>query len=273
MYTKKYKIWDEVPGFCEENPLIEYYKPQTKKTDMAVIIFPGGGYRFRSPHEGEGYARFLSSFGISAFVLQYRVSPHIFPLPLLDARRGIRFVRHNAEIFGVDKNKIAVMGSSAGGHLAALVSTYLKSIDFESVDEIDEESFLPNAQVLCYPVINLYDKNITHIGSGENFIGINYSSTNDREIWKELSPCTHVNKNTPQAFLWHTFEDKVVNVCNSLEYAEQLRKYNIPTEIHIFPYGGHGLGLTNKETEDEKHISVWGDLLVNWFRYIGWLGE
>ena len=217
MYTKMYKLWDDTSGFCEENPVIEYYKPQIKTTDMAVVIFPGGGYCCRAVHEGEGYAKFLAGFGITAFVVQYRVNPHVFPLPLLDARRGIRFVRYNAEKFGIDKNKIAVMGSSAGGHLAALVSTYLKHIDFEEEDAIDGESFLPNAQILCYPVINLFDKSIAHIGSGDNLIGIKYDALNSREIREELSPSTHVSKNTPQAFLWHTFEDKVVNVCNSLE--------------------------------------------------------
>ena len=131
------KMWENTPGMNEEIPVIEYYKPENMISDAAVIIFPGGGYLRRAKHEGEGYAKFLNEHGISAFVVQYRVSPHRFPLELLDARRSVRYVRYYADKFGIDKNKICVMGSSAGGHLAALVSTYMNSIDFEDVDEID----------------------------------------------------------------------------------------------------------------------------------------
>lgn len=273
MDKRIYKLWNDTPGFCEEEPIVEYYKPQIKATDMAIVIFPGGGYYCRSAHEGDAYARFLAGIGITAFVVQYRVNPHIFPLPLLDARRGVRFARYHAEEFGIDKNKIAVMGSSAGGHLAALVSTYSKSVDIGEADAIDKESFLPNAQILCYPVINLYDKNITHIDSGNNLIGINGDELNGREIRKELSPSMHVSEITPQAFIWHTFQDDDVNVCNSLEYAEQLRKYSIPAELHIFPFGEHGMGLTNGKAKDEKHVSVWADLLINWLKYIDWFRQ
>ena len=145
MYTEQLNLWDNTPGLCEEVPVIEYYKPANKTSDAAVVILPGGGYEIRADYEGEGYAQFLADHGISAFVVQYRVKPHTFPLPLLDARRGIRFIRHNAEKYGIDKNKIAIMGSSAGGHLAALTSTYTKPIDFEGIDDIDKEDFLPNA--------------------------------------------------------------------------------------------------------------------------------
>lgn len=270
MYTEQFKLWDNTPGFHEEIPVIEYYKPENKTSDAAVLILPGGGYSGRAPHEGEDFALFLAEHGITAFVVQYRVKPSSFPLPLLDIRRGIRFARKNAEKFGIDKNKIAVMGSSAGGHLAALVSTYTNPIDFEDIDEIDNEDFLPNAQILCYPVINLYDKSITHIGSGNNLTGNNYEETNDKISRMKLSPDLLVSENTPQAFIWHTFEDQVVNVRNSLEYAVQLKNYNIPTEIHIFPHGVHGLGLAKKSTKIDNHVTVWGDLLLKWIKYIGW---
>ena len=108
MYTEQMNLWDNTPGLCEEVPTITYYKPDVKKSDAAVVIFPGGGYNHRAPHEGEGYAKFLAENGISAFVVAYRVAPHHFPLPLLDARRGVRFVRYYAEKYGIDKNKVAV---------------------------------------------------------------------------------------------------------------------------------------------------------------------
>lgn len=271
MYTEKINLWDVTPGMCEEVPTITYYKPDNKKTDAAIVIYPGGGYSHRAPHEGEGYARFLAENGISAFVVDYRVAPHHFPLPLLDARRGVRFVRYYAEKYGIDKNKVAVMGSSAGGHLAAFTSTYTNPIEFEGADDIDREDFLPNAQILAYPVINLYNRDIAHIGSGNNLIGNIYDESNDAETRKKFTPALLVKETTPKAFIWHTFEDPVVNVQNTLEYATALKKAGVFSEVHLFPDGRHGYGLTNKADKLECHIAQWADLMINWLKYISWL--
>ena len=188
---------------------------------------------------------------------------------MLDARRGIRYVRYYAEKFGIDKNKVALMGSSAGGHLAAFTSTYTDPIDFEGIDEIDKEDFLPNAQILCYPVINLYNRDIAHIGSGNNLIGDVYDETNDVETRKKFTPALLVKETTPPAFIWHTYADQVVDVENSLEYATALRRARVnKTEVHLFPEGRHGYGLTNKSDKVECHIAQWADLLLNWLKYI-----
>ena len=271
MYTEKTNLWDVTPGKCEEIPTITYYKPDVKKTDAAIVIYPGGGYSRRAPHEGTAYAEFLAENGITAFVVDYRVAPHSFPLPLLDARRGIRFARYYAEKYGIDKNKIAAMGSSAGGHLAAFTSTYTESIDFEGADDIDKEDFIPNAQILCYPVINLYDKNITHIGSGNNLAGNVYDESNDEATRKKFTPSLLVKETTPKAFIWHTFEDPVVNVQNTLEYAAALKKAGVFSEVHLFPDGRHGYGLTDKADKLECHIAQWADLMLNWLKYIDWI--
>lgn len=270
MYTETYCLWDTVPGGFDAAPTITYYKPDVPASDAAVVIFPGGGYTHLAEHEGRGYAEFLAENGVAAFVVKYRHSPFYFPLPLLDARRGVRYVRYYAEKFGIDKRKVAVMGSSAGGHLAALASTYTAPIDFEGVDAIDREDFLPNKQILCYPVINLYDKQCAHIGSGDNLIGIPYEMSNDAETRKALTPTLLINETTPEAFIWHTFEDGGVSVKNSLEYAMRLRDFGIATEMHIFPHGRHGMGLTTHSDAVEDHVARWGDLLVAWLRYIGW---
>lgn len=271
MYSEKINLWKNTPGLCEEIPTITYYKPDVKKSDAAVVILPGGGYSHRALHEGEGYAKFLAENGISAFVVDYRVKPHTFPLPLLDARRGIRFVRFYAEKYGIDKNKIAIMGSSAGGHLAALTSTYKEPIDFEGIDEIDKEKFLPNAQILCYPVINLFSCDIAHFGSGNNLIGDVYEESKDETIRKKLSPNLLVEENTPQAFIWHTCGDMVVDIENSLEYATMLHRKGVNAEVHLFPDGRHGYGLTSKSDKAELHIAQWADLMINWFGYIEWM--
>lgn len=268
-----FDLWENPQGMCEETPKITYYKPNAKKSDAAVVIFPGGGYEKRAAHEGEGYALFLAENGISSFVVDYRVSPHRFPLPLLDARRAVRFVRFYSDKFGIDKNKIAVMGSSAGGHLAATVSTYYDKIDFEGVDKIDEEDFVPDKQILCYPVIKLLGKGVAHLGSGKNLLGDEHAF-----MGEELSPDNIVSEFTPEAFIWHTFEDSAVNVINSLDYAKALKQKSIKAEVHIFPEGRHGLGLSEqkqdvseKENIQRKHVSEWPKLLLRWLRYIGYL--
>jgi len=169
--VKVIELWDSVPGYEEghHHPTLEYYPAENKHASGTVIIFPGGGYARRAPHEGEGYAKFLNEQGMSCFVLQYRVAPTRFPYPLLDARRAVRYVRANAEKFGIDKDKIAVMGSSAGGHLAALISTYRGEIDGEGADELDNTDCLPNAHILCYPVTDMD----SHNGSYRNLLGEN----------------------------------------------------------------------------------------------------
>lgn len=256
-------LWKKTPGMCEEVPTITAYLPKNKKSNIAIVIFPGGGYGFRAEHEGKGYAEFLAENGYSAFVVDYRVSPHRFPLPLLDARRAVRTVRYYADKYGIDKNKIAVMGSSAGGHLAALCSTYYKPIEFENVDEIDKENFIPNFQILCYPVIALTGKGLTHFGSGEKLLGDKLA-----QMGEELSPNLIVSEKTPPAFIWHTFADNIVNVKNSLVYAEQLKNVGTKAELHIFPDGEHGLGLSQGEDKIRKHISQWTELLINWLKYV-----
>ena len=121
MKTDKINLWENTPGKCEEIPSITAYIPENKKSDGAIMILPGGAYVGRAPHEGEGYAKFFAEHGITAFVCDYRVMPHEFPLPLLDSRRAMRFVRYHSEKYGLNKEKIYIMGSSAGGHLAAEV--------------------------------------------------------------------------------------------------------------------------------------------------------
>lgn len=263
MKTQVFELW-------ENGTTMTYYEPAEKKSRGAVIIFPGGGYWGRAEHEGKGYAEFLTKHGICAFVVDYRVHPERFPLPLLDARRSVRYVRFYADKFDVDKDKVAVMGSSAGGHLAAMLSTYRKDIDGEKTDEIDNESYLPDKQILAYPVINLYDEEITHIGSGDALVGDELKKGGDVEKRKSLSPNLIADENTPEAFIWHTFDDELVDVRNTLGYATRLKEAKVKAEVHIFPHGWHGLGLATDGNKFEPHVSQWGELLIKWIKYIGW---
>ena len=258
-----YPLWEGAfPGTATETPTVTHYPPAEKRSDAAFVIFPGGGYHHRAKHEGEGYAELLNSFGITAFVVDYRVTPAFFPAPLLDARRAVRFVRANAEKFGIDPTKVAVMGSSAGGHLAALVSTFFERIEGEGIDEIDDLDALPNAQVLCYPVITS-DETLGHTASYHNLLGDRY------EERASFSPELLVSEATPPAFLWHATPDAVVNVIHSYRYATALREAGIPCELHTFPVGTHGMGVA----ANNPHVAQWTGLLKRWLCLIGFLGE
>lgn len=258
-----YKLWENAPGLCCEEPILEYYPAENKKTDASVVIFPGGGYNHRAAHEGGEYALFLNSIGMDAFVCQYRVWPHQYPLPLLDARRAVRFVRSKAAEFGLDPEKVAVMGSSAGGHLSALVSNYKEPIEFEGIDEIDSISPIPNASILCYAVVHAPDE------EGIGHAGCYLTLAGEETDYEKLAPDLHVTENTPPAFIWHTANDSVVHVGNAYLYALALRKYHIPHELHTFAKGRHGLGLA----KGWSYIEQWSTLLHHWLMHIGWLPE
>lgn len=255
MLLKTVDLWENTPGMCEVTPQLDICIPARKTTRASVVILPGGGYNHLCNHEGMGYADFLNAHGITAFVCRYRVAPHRFPLPLLDARRAMRYVRAHCEELGIDKDKIYIMGSSAGGHLAALTATYHKPIDFEGMDEIDTEDYRPNGQILCYPVISLLDEAIAHPGSGECLLG-----ERKQELGNALSPNLIADETTPRAFIWHTFDDGSVNVINTLEYAKRLKQVGVNTEVHVYPHGRHGLNLAS----ELPHVRNWSRDLLEW---------
>lgn len=254
MFLKSANLWENTPGMREEIPALDIYIPEEKTSEIAIVILPGGGYSDRAAHEGKGYAEFLNSHGITAFVCQYRVHPHKFPLPLLDARRAMRYVRFHAEEFGIKKDKVYIMGSSAGGHLAAMLSTYHKPIDFEGIDEIDRQEYRPNGQILCYPVIMLRGE-YAHQGSGMQLLGNRLE-----ELGDGLSPHLIADETTPKAFIWHTFADLGVNAMNSLLYAARLRDVGVSAEVHVYAKGPHGMGLA----ADTPHTKNWSMELLGW---------
>nr|WP_106783469.1 alpha/beta hydrolase [Lysinibacillus timonensis] len=235
-------------------PSLTPYLVEGTKNHGAVIICPGGSYQRRAYHEGEPVAKWLNSFGISAFVLNYRVAPYRHPVPLADVQRAIRFVRFYSNEWNLDKEKIAILGFSAGGHLAASASTLSDFHAYELNDEIDQENGHPNLSILCYPVISFLDS--FHEGSLHNLLGENPSYELRASLSHELNVTTH----TPPTFLWHTANDATVPVENSLLYAKALSKWNVPFEMHIFPDGRHGLGLA----EDDEVVGQWKDLCKNW---------
>jgi acetyl esterase/lipase len=219
--------------------LTPYFAPAGKATGASFVICPGGGYASLAPHEGFQYALWLNEQGITGFVLKYRLGSggYRHPAMMLDAQRAIRYVRVNAEKWKLDPNKIGVMGSSAGGHLAATALTHFDAGDPGASDPIDRVSSRPTLGILCYPVITMGAN--THVGSRQNLLGNNP----DAGLIDLLSNEKQVTGNTPPVFIFHTFEDSAVKVENTLEFAAALRRQGVPFALHIYTKGAHGMGL------------------------------
>lgn len=262
-------LWKTAPGNTEQIPTLTYYPSENKTCNSAALIFPGGAYNHFAEHEGKSYALFLNSLGMDAFVLEYRIAPARFPLPLIDARRAARYIRHNAEMFGIDKDKLLVMGSSAGGNLASLLCTSTLSFDgyYTCDDGIDAEDYLPNGQILCYPYVCMNDERL----SIEWLHDIMFGEGERPFDMADLDPISHVSAKTPPAFFTHNADDTCVNIEHSFRYASALRACGVPTELHIFPFGEHGIALANEDGRRNDHVAQWGKLLENWLRLFGFI--
>ncbi len=243
---KEMMLWDGEPPFCEgvTDPAVwptiqAYYACGWKDTGKAVVIFPGGGYCVLAKHEGQGYAEWLAKNGYTAFVVNYRLRNHGFHWQaiLSDAARAVRLVRANAADMGINPNKIGVMGSSAGGHLAAMCAS-LHNEGYRQPDESTDPMLgRPDFSILCYPVISS-TSSLAH-PCAESILHDGASEEDRRHISMELA----ADANTPPAFLWHTFADTCVPCENSIMYAMRLRSFNIPFELHVYEKCGHGMGL------------------------------
>jgi acetyl esterase/lipase len=238
-----------------DRPSITIYLPATTKaTGTGVVVCPGGGYQHLAvDHEGKQIAEWLNDLGVAAFVLKYRLGPkYHHPVELGDAQKAIRVVRARAKEFGIQPDRIGIMGFSAGGHLASTAATH-----FATEEGVSSR---PDFAILCYPVIT-FDDQYAHKGSRKNLLG----DTPDAELVKNLSNETQINKETPPTFLFHTDADPVVPVENSVLFYMGLRKAGIPAEMHIFEKGRHGVGLA----QADPILSHWPPLLANWLRTRG----
>ena len=208
-----------------------------------MLVLPGGGYSMLAAHEGEGYARWLASRGVAAFVLNYRLgsSGYRHPAMLQDADRALRMIRMLAPRAGLAPSKVGVMGSSAGGHLAATLLTQWNAGEAGAGNPIDRVSSRPDLGVLCYPVITFMEYG--HLGSCGNLLGENATAAQRRQLSAHLN----VRKDTPPCFLWHTVADAAVPVENSLLFAQALRANEVPFDLHCYAEGRHGLGLCQRE--------------------------
>jgi acetyl esterase/lipase len=235
------------------NPTMTIFPPKGVNTGVAMVVFPGGGFRILAIDlEGTEICDWITAKGMTCVLLKYRVPKgnhywdkdcncHItpkVPLALQDAQRTIRLVRSMARELDIKPNKIGVIGFSAGGYLVAQTSNIFKST-YSPVDAADKLSSRPDYAIALYP---------GHLcRSGSTF-----------------DPSIKVTEQTPPTFLLQAWDDPVDKICNSTVYARALNEAGVPTEVHLFAKGGHAFGLRSN-----KHpISSWFSLVENWLRDI-----
>lgn len=256
--TEKERIilWPEgnIPYFWEGNciPALDCYPVEGSKG--AVVVCPGGGYTGKAAHEGGPIAEMLNAAGISAYVLDYRVKPCHYNAPVSDAHRAIRTLK------AMGYEKVGILGFSAGGHLTCSAATLYDLGNPEAEDPIERYSCRPDAFIPCYAVASFIS--FRHQGSVNSLLG------EERENWEliyRFSAEMHIDKNTPPAFIWHTAEDAGVPVENSLHLARAMAHAGVPYEMHIFPNGGHGLGLAQNNSAAKE----WPALCQKWLLGLG----
>ncbi|AWK06565.1 alpha/beta hydrolase [Flavobacterium crocinum] len=245
-------------------PTLSIFIPkEVKPNQTAVVICPGGGYTHLAFNkEGTKVAEWFNSLGIAAFVLKYRM-PNDLTMknknvgPLQDAQETLRYVRQNATKWNIDPNKIGILGFSAGGHLAATLSTHYDDKVYDSTYKI---SARPDFSLLIYPVISM-ENEITHKGSQINLLGNNPS----QELLDSFSNEKKVTAKTPPAFLIHATDDTVVIPENSINYYLALKRNGVTAELHLYEKGGHGFGLGVNDTS-----KFWTRDCIEWLKANGY---
>jgi acetyl esterase/lipase len=234
-----------------------------KRTGAAVVICPGGGYaHLAMDHEGLQVGKWMRDRGVAGFVLRYRCGggKNQQPAPLQDAQRAIRLVRSKAAEWGIDANRVGVLGFSAGGHLASTVDTMFDDGDPNAADPIDKLSSRPDFAVLVYPVISMQN-GITHGGSRQNLLGRDVTDT----LAAQWSTDQRVTDKTPPTFLVHASDDRAVPVKNSLLFYEACIAHGVPVEMHIYEAGGHGFGMR----PGDLAANHWHEQLEPWLKKHG----
>ena len=237
-------------GNVSKPSITVYRAPKEKNSGTAVVVFPGGGYNILALDlEGTEVCEWLNSIGVNAVLLKYRVPKRAglekHTAALQDAQRAVGLVRSRAREFEIDPKRIGVLGFSAGGHLAAALSTSADRRMYPAVDDADGTSCRPDFSLLVYPA---------------------YLSL--KEKGDEINPETTVSSNTPPTFLTMT-QDDPVRVENVLFYSVALKQAGVPIELHVYPKGGHGYGL--RRTDDP--VTAWPDRAADWMRSRGLLGR
>ena len=245
------------PRLSDKPSLTIFLPPADKANGTAVVVCPGGGYgHLATDHEGKQIGEWLNTLGVTAFMLQYRIAPaYRNPAPLQDAHRALRTVRSRAAAWHLDSQRIGIWGFSAGGHLASTAGTHFDDGTADAADPIERVSSRPDFMILAYPVVTM-EAPFVHGGSRDNLLGKNP----DAALVKSLSNEQQITEKTPPTFLFHTSDDPVVPVENSILFYLALRKAHVPAELHIYAHGPHGVGLAKADPV----LSSWSDRLAAW---------
>jgi acetyl esterase/lipase len=235
--------------------------PSAENKGTAVLICPGGGYeRLSYLYNGFNLARWFNGIGINAFVLIYRL-PHQADLvtaslgPLTDAQRAMKLIRSRAKEWKINPEKLGIMGTSAGGHVASTLGTYREDVSGIH-DALDSVKWQADFMILLSPVVTMGE--YAHAGSKKNLLGLNSSKRLNDAFSNELN----VTASTPPAFIVHALNDSTVNVRNSLQFYEALLSHHVNASLHIFPQGGHGIRID----DNPGSTDLWLDLLEKWLK-------
>jgi len=250
-------------SYVQQPDISVYLSSKKIATGQAVVICPGGGYRILAyDFEGSDVAKWLNSKGIAAIVLKYRLPVSKSNIvnhksPLLDVQQAIRLTRYHAKEWGIDRDKIGIIGFSAGGHLASTAGTHFDSGKPNAIDPVESMSSRPDFMILIYPVITFTDS-FMHKGSRNALLGENP----DPALIEYYSNELQVTTDTPPTFIVHAGDDKSVPIENSLVFYQFLKDNGVPTEFHIYPQGGHGFSLAI----GKGRLETWTDRCIDWLK-------
>lgn len=269
MICKEYAI--QVNGSTPNTKLCTYLLSHSEEIDIRkrplIIICPGGGYCFLSEREAEMLALQWNAYGYHAAVLYYSVEPATYPTALSEVASSVKLMKENAEEWHIDTDKIIIEGSSAGGHLAASYGMFWNREFLAKELGVSSEVLRPAGLILNYPVIT--SGQYAHEDSFRKLLGERFDAMKD-----ELSLEYQVSADTPPAFIWSTNEDGLVPAENSLLLALEMRKHQIPVELHLYAKGQHGLGLADERTACpggygvEKECQSWMMLANTWLQEV-----
>lgn len=267
------RLWEgAAPGAkgtsCDDIPTLSVLAPRRgTENGSAVIVLPGGGYaHLAGDMEGRDVADWFAARGIRAFVLSYRLASHGYglPVPLEDARRAVQLVRAHAAEYKINPQRIAMIGFSAGGHLAALAATEPVEGRADAADPVERVSSRPDALILGYAWLGALSADRTHL----NYCKVFNQMDQCAALRAAYTPELFVSPKTPPTFLYHTTTDQTVPVGQAVSFYEALVKNGVPAEMHIFGHGGHGTGLGRGDAV----LDQWPNLLEGWLRTQGLLG-
>lgn len=238
-----------VVGYIHE----DHERLEAHKIRPALVVCPGGGYGHLSPREADPPALSFFAMGYQVFILSYSLREQASQLrPLHELGEAVKTIRQNSTLWHIDPEKIAVIGFSAGAHLAGSLGT-LWNHPAAGLTEASK----PNAMILCYPVVTMGE--YAHVGSQNAVTG------GDPLLCELLSLEKQITQDCPPVFVWHTVEDATVPLENTILLISALRKQQIPFECHIFPEGRHGLSVCTQETESLTPVChEWLHLCQTW---------